>query len=171
MKKLNNIKDDKDLLLLIYSSKQLREDFDTYLQDTEMYWVSDVLNHFKESLRDWSIGFYNNNYIRVKDCDELKFCYEAESMGKECDDKITKLASKCVKLYETNLFEYHFKQLKEAVLEWFNSIAKYVEDLSFKIYKKEVDERLFDYVECYRYGIDHLYITNDNKIVSLKYYN
>ncbi len=34
--------------------------------DTEMFYISDMLNCIRESLRDWDVGFYDNAYIRVK---------------------------------------------------------------------------------------------------------
>lgn len=57
----------EQLTEIVNRSKKLRDELDEYIQDCEMCWISEKLSVLKPSLKDWSIGFFNQNYITVKD--------------------------------------------------------------------------------------------------------
>lgn len=52
------------------NSKLQYEVFDRY-QDDQMFWISEMLEYLKPALSDWSIGFNQHNYIKVKDFERL----------------------------------------------------------------------------------------------------
>ena len=66
MKKLNELNNEE--LKKVYNvNKKLQNDVINDYQESEMDYISDVLEPLKEGLNDWSIGFHQYNYIKIKD--------------------------------------------------------------------------------------------------------
>ena len=99
-----NIKDlsiDELKKVLDVNQKLQNEVYEDY-QESEMYYITEILDNFKDSLSDWSIGFNNSNYIKVKDdilfLESIKdvqadYCFlaDADYNDKEIDDLIEKI--------------------------------------------------------------------------------
>ena len=69
---LKEVLDDKETLVkILENNTKLVRDIEEDIIESEMNYISDMLNYFRESLRDYSIGFYNRNYIEVKDYENL----------------------------------------------------------------------------------------------------
>ncbi len=169
MKKLNSYPL-KEQLCLIYKSKELTERLDERIQESEMDYISDLLGSFSFSVADWSIGFYNQNYIDVKD--DLGFLESVEEMidvysGSE---KLLSLASQARKLWnrDSNLFSYIVKKLCSEVYEMLKGICDFVENLCYKTYCKEEDDSLLDYLDDWIF--EDVYVSNNGELVSLKKY-
>ena len=140
----------EQLTEIVNRSKKLRDELDEYIQDCEMCWISEKLAVMKDSLSDWSIGFYNQNYIRVKDYGTFLDCVIDSEKRYGASDKMEKLISQCEKLRGSNLFEYWAKKLKEVYFEdELQSICKYVEDCSYELYQGSVGEKCESYLECF----------------------
>jgi hypothetical protein len=118
---LNN---NNDLNTIVYES----------FAEQEMYFIGEILDCFKTSLKDWTIGFNNHNYLKIKD--EIQFIKDYEnyvSMYHESDENIEKnnVALKVLNYYENNededfdysLIEEQALILKNALLEYFNKIT------------------------------------------------
>ena len=139
-----------ELTQIVNRSEKLRDELDNYIQDCEMYWISERLACLKESLSDWSIGFYNQNYIRVRDYHTFLDCVIESKRRYGASDRMEKLISLCDKLRSSNLFEYYAKKLKTMYLEdELQSICKYVEDCGYELYQGKVGEKCESYLECF----------------------
>lgn len=140
----------EQLTEIVNRSKKLRDELDEYIQDCEMIWISEKLSVLKPSLKDWSIGFFNQNYITVKDWHDFLDCVIDSAKTYGASDRMEKLISKCDKLRSSNLFEYWAKQLKQVYFEdELQSICKYVEDCSYELYGGSVGEKCESYLECF----------------------
>ena len=69
---LKEVLDDKETLakILVNNTKLVR-DIEEDIIESEIDYISDMLDCFRGSLIDYSIGFYNRNYIEVKDYEKL----------------------------------------------------------------------------------------------------
>jgi hypothetical protein len=67
MKKLNELS--KEELLKVYeiNEKLQHEVIEDYQEDTIDFTVGEMLDYLRKSLNNWSIGFYQNNYITISD--------------------------------------------------------------------------------------------------------
>lgn len=149
MKRFNELTQEQ-LTQIVNRSKDLREELDSYIQDCEMCWLSEKLACIKSSLSDWSVGFYNQNYIRVKDYHDFLNYVKDSAKTYGASDRMEKLIRQCDKLRSSNLFEYYAKKLKEVYFEdELQSICKYVEDCSYELYQGSVGEKCKSYLECF----------------------
>jgi hypothetical protein len=57
----------EELKLVFKANYKLQTEVYEDMVDSELYWVGDQLDYIRGSLRDWSIGANNYNYIKVKD--------------------------------------------------------------------------------------------------------
>ena len=169
MRALNSLPND-ELLKAIYSSEELSEMLDEYIQETEMGWLNDKLDCFKSCV-DCSIGFYNRNYFRVEDYNWfLEGVYKSiRSFG--ATEKLEKLYYQCEKLRGTNLFEYKINQLAELYFkEELQSIIEHTEDVSYQISCKDMNLD-FD-IECFAFNrLEGIYINDEGELLSIKKYN
>jgi len=140
----------EELEQIVNRSKEMRDKLDEYIQDCEMDWISDKLRKIDSSLRDWSVGFYNQNFISVKDYGDFLDCIIDYKKAFGASDRMEKKISQCEKLRGTNLFEYNCKQLKEMFMEdEIESICKFVEDCCYELYCGKVGDKCRDYLECF----------------------
>lgn len=93
MKKLEISKLNKtQLLKILEKNSKLKNDVIEDFEESQMIYISEILEYFKTSLNNWSIGFYNNNFIEIKD--NYNFLNDFDNMNndfsilKEVDVKI-----------------------------------------------------------------------------------
>lgn len=149
MKRFSELSDEQ-LTNIVNRSKKLRDELDEYIQDTEMNWIEEKLSCVRESLANWSVGFYNQNFLRVRDYESF-----VDGVGESikmygASEKLEKKFHQVQKLLHTNLFAHTAEQLKELWLkEELQSICDYVEDASYELYQGKVGEKCESYLECF----------------------
>ena len=140
----------EQLTKIVNGSKELRDELDQYIQETEMEWLSEKLACVESSLSNWSIGFYNPNFMHVRDYEGFLYGVQKCTENFGCSDKLEKKIKQCEKLLRTNLFEHHAKILAEM---WYKDeiqpIIDFVEDASYELYGGEVGKNCKDYLECF----------------------
>ena len=113
-----------DELKKVYdSNSKLQQNVQEDIEESVMYWISEYLNCFRNSLSDWSIGFYQHNYIRVREGSEKQFLEGLLTAQKdygflkdEFTPKIEKLIedyNKLEELYYDNEMEEEYNKLEE----------------------------------------------------------
>lgn len=166
MKKLASF-DDNFILEKIYESKKLSDDFSRYIEDCEMDYIHDILSCISGC--DYSFGIYTPNWMDVNNSYEFVSGIIKAMHSFGGTNQIEKLLSTVNKLKGNNLFDYKVEQLKNAVFDWINGICDYTEDVLFKIYKKEIDDDVINYLECFVMNfLDDVYVNNENKLVRLE---
>jgi hypothetical protein len=171
MKKLVSLSH-AEILPYILNSKELSEKFEERICDCEMSYLEEKLNCFINGSVNYCYGVYNNNnYFRVVDNFEflngVQNCINMYGASLIVENKF----EQCKKLVESNLFDYHIKELgrlffKEEILK----DIEYLEDISYKITNKECDNQLLiDRVEDFIDEIEDVYINSENKLCTTKY--
>jgi hypothetical protein len=147
----------KQLLSVIEENQTLQDKLYQLIEDSAMYWVNEKLSCIRDSLKDWSIGFYQYNFIDIADYEMfVNSLVEYEDIF-GLSDKCGKLLSQCLKLQGSNLFEYFAEKLKELILdEEFNTET----DMDYN--NKEMLEH---YAETYSDQFDDYFIEDDGNIV------
>lgn len=149
MKRFSELSNEQ-LTNIVNRSKKLRDELDEYIQDSEMHWISEKLSCVKDSLANWSVGFYNQNFLRVRDYEGFVDGVEKSIKMYGASEKLEKKFHQVQKLLHTNLFAHTAEQLKELWLkEELQSICDYVEDASYELYQGAVGEKCQDYLECF----------------------
>lgn len=152
-----------EILKRVLASDILREKFDRYIQDTEMYYIDEQLSHFNMRCADWSIGPYNPNHFSCKEPSEFVYCARDMVDMYGCSDKTEKLLSHCEKLRGTNLFEHYADKLADAIEDDFISICKGIEEACYDVYCQKPTTTLRDYIECFADNyIDDVLIDEEN---------
>ena len=166
MKKLASF-DDKFILEKIYESKKLSDKFSTYIEECEMDYVHDILSCLSGC--DYSFGICTPNWMNVKDSYDFTISVRKAINTFGGSEKIEKLLATANKLKGNNLFGYKVEQLKDAVFDWINGICDYIENVIFKIYRKDIDDDVINYLECFIMNyLDDVYVNNENKLVRLE---
>lgn len=135
---------------IINRSKKLRDELNEYIMDCEMIWLSEKLDCVKDSLSDWCVGFYEQNYTKVKDWEGFFEGVKVSAFKFGCSERMTKKISHVGKLKMTNLFEFECKALK--AMWWLDEIyptIKYVEDASYELYCGKIGEKCRSYLESF----------------------
>lgn len=169
MKKFSELTVEKQIELL-KRDKKLREKFDNYVQDCEMDWLTEKLHCITPYLSDWSLGFWNHNFISVKDYDGIidgidksVYCYGSTP-------ELEKLLAMCKKLRDrcSNLFEYHAKRLVEMFYQQeLVMIVNYTENVCYKICSEDFNDAEVDgYIEPFFYNLSEYLLDEENN----KYY-
>ena len=149
MKRFSELSNEQ-LTQIVNRSKKLRDELDEYIQDTEMIWIREKLSCVRESLANWSVGFYNQNFLRVRDYEGFVDGVEKSIKTYGASEKLEKKFHQVQKLLHTNLFAHTAEQLKELYLqEELQSICDYVEDASYELYQGKVGEKCESYLECF----------------------
>lgn len=147
MKRFSELSNEQ-LTQIVNRSKKLRDELDEYIQDTEMNWIKEKLSCVRESIANYSVGFYNQNFLRVRDYEGFVDGVEKSIEIYGASDKLEKKFHQVRKLLHTNLFAHTAEQLKELWLkEELQSICDYVEDASYELYHGEVGEKCQSYLE------------------------
>lgn len=140
----------QELEQIVNRSKEMRDKLEDYIQTCEFDYISDKMRCIKPSLRDWSIGFYNQNFINVKDYNDFLDCVIDCKKSFGASDRMEKKISQCEKLRGTNLFEYHCKQLEEMFMEdEIKCVCDFVEDCGMELYYGKVGDKCRDYLELF----------------------
>lgn len=151
---------------LVANVETLREQFSKRIQDGEMFWLEEKLDCIKSGCSDWSIGFYNRNYISVGDGREFVDGVLASIRSFGSSDKLERLAQHCDRLKSTNLFGHYVEKLADCYLkEEIKPICDYVEDLNYKLYLHEVTPEMDDYLDIFAEDIADYIFDEDNKIL------
>jgi hypothetical protein len=171
MKKLVSLSH-AEILPYILNSKELSERFDKLICDDEMWFLEDKIRCFPPNSINYCFGCYNdNNYFKIVDYTEFFNGIENYIGFYGASLKVENKFEQCKKLVNTNLFEYHLRELarlffKEEIL---NEID-YLEDISYKITNKEYNNQLLiDRVEDFIHCIEDVYINSENKLCTIKY--
>lgn len=166
MKKLASF-DDKFILEKIYESKKLSDDFSRYIEDCEMDYIHDILSCFSGC--DYSFNLYSANFLEVTNPNEFLISVEKMISVFGGTNEMEKLFETTKELRYTNLFNYKVEQLGDAVFDRINSICDYTANLIYKMYKKEIDDDVINYLECFVMNfLDDVYVNNENKLVRLE---
>lgn len=140
-------------LAVCYTNSELKDKLNTVIYDAfNDFEFGDMIKpYFKNGVRDYSIGLYNQNYFDITD--EAGFMEDVADHIKELatSEPVIKAYNHCKALRDkdSNLFAYTVQtRLKEAVLAEINHIARYYEDLSYCVYCNDIeDEHILDYVD------------------------
>lgn len=157
IKRISELNND-ELRKVFQENEKLQNEVEEYLTESEMYYISENLDRFRKYLKDWSIGFYNQNYIQIKDGFESEFIegvFDARNdYGFLSDEEFEKWQS--VDFYEYDewndiheLNESLFNEFVEVVLNRFNemtNISNYdIEDYFVEFYADAImnDENFY----------------------------
>lgn len=154
-------------LAVCYTSKKLTKEISIAIYDSFNDFFSEMISPYLIGVGNYNIGLYNQNYIKVTEPDEFFVAVGDHIKALATSEEVTKLYNKCQKLKDegNNLFGYTVeKELKDAVLDEANQIAKYYEDMDYQVYWKATDdEQLNKWVDieiigCERYPFNTLVI-------------
>ena len=102
--------------------------------ESVMSWIGEEMNTFKDTLSNWEIGFYNQNFIRIKD--DLGFIYAYEDFSKwygvsdetqELLDEALQVAKAYENTEEENTIEKveeYAEKLRIELLNYFNGCTE-----------------------------------------------
>ena len=160
--KLNDLSIEK-LFEVVSKSLTLRQSFDEYVWECEWDYISDKLEIMKPAISNYEIGVCNRNFIRISNYEDFvscaRDCEESYGLSINCEKKL----AQCEKLLGTNLFEYHAKIFAEM---WFNeeiqSVVKWCEEVSYKVYSCNHDSDIDDYLSCWAENSDYIYDEDDD---------
>ena len=143
-----------ELLNVIEDNETLSNRLYELIEQSSMDWVSEKLEILSNSLKDWSIGFYNYNFLDVVDYEKfVDSLVEYKGIFGQ-SDRADKLLSHCLKLRWSNLFDYYAEMLKDLILdEEFNS-------------ETDIDYNNMEYyTEIYADQFDDYLINDDGEII------
>lgn len=66
MKKFSELTTEQRINIIQHSEK-MRDEFQNYICDTEMCFIEEKLDCVTSSLGNYSIGFYDRNFLEVRD--------------------------------------------------------------------------------------------------------
>ena len=166
MKKIANF-DDKFILEKIYESKKLSDNFAMYIEECEMDYIHDILSCFSGC--HYSFILYGANFLEVTDSSNFLHGVEKAIRSFGGTNQMEKLLFTANKLKGNNLFNYKVEELKDVVFDWINGICDYTEKVIYKMYKKEIDNDVINYLECFVMNfLDDVYVNSQNKLVRLE---
>ena len=151
---------DVDTLRHILSiNNKLAQDVEDDFIESEMYYINDIMDEIRGACYDWSIGFYNRNYINIKDggafLDGLENIQNKFALLSEKDAEILKQAQ------ELNNRLYWFDTDNKQYVNLENKVNSLIEELKGIFIKNinlitDVDaDALEDYfINCYIDNID-----------------
>jgi len=106
--------------------------------ESVMFWIGEEMNTFKDTLSNWEIGFYNQNFIRIKDDLGFIYAYEVFSKWYGVSDETQKLldeALQVAKAYENTeeentigKVEEYAEKLRIELLNYFNGCTEIEDD-------------------------------------------
>ena len=81
--------------------------------ESVMFWIGEQMNTFKDTLSDWEIGFYNQNFIKIKD--SLGFIYAYEDFAKwyGVSDETQKLLDEALDFINNNDIDFEISTMEE----------------------------------------------------------
>lgn len=106
--------------------------------ESVMFWIGEEMDTFKDTLSNWEIGFYNQNFIRIKDDLGFIYAYEVFSKWYGVSDETQKLldeALQVAKAYENTeeentieKVEEYAEKLRIELLNYFNGCTEIEDD-------------------------------------------
>lgn len=185
MYKYKNISElsEKELTKIWEVNEKLRSKVEDDYIESEMFYISEILHCIKNSLKNWSIGFYNQNYIDIKNnYDFLNGLLEIQKDYCFLEDKYTNNIRKLIdeynefycmsyddENYERIEEEIYFKieKIKEIFLNEINDITNHNDEEDLKRYFIEfyMEERIKNMEDYY---IDNNYVLYEDYVRSYK---
>lgn len=153
MKKLSELTTE-DLKKVWEVNEKLQVEVNEDYQESQMIWISDLLGGIKGALKDWSIGFYQRNYIDIKD--DFLFLDALQSADKDSIiflDEDRERLNKAIEEYNNSYeedediikLESESEYFQEKTLEYFDLVTNidfdYIESYFYEFY---IDERMND---------------------------
>lgn len=162
--KINNIvalaAADVDTLKNILSiNNKLAQDVEADFIECEMYYINEIMDEIRGACSDWSIGFYNHNYINIKDggafLDGLENIQKKFGLLSDKDAEIlTRALELNNRLYWFDCDNKQYENLENKV----NSLIEELEEIFIKNINNITDidaDALEDYfINCYIDNID-----------------
>ena len=149
---------------LIIGTKELKEQFEEYINETEMDYIRDKILCVRGSLENYSIGTCQHNYIEVKDYKAFIDGVEKCSRNYGSSESLDSLVKQAQRLSHTNLFEHYAKKVKDKWMkEEILPTIEWIEKCGYTLYKGELSDDMKSLLECYVSNIPPLYFfDNDN---------
>lgn len=140
----------EQFLAVCYSDKKYMNAIDEVISRFADYYLDEIIVAYLEGCNGFSIGLYNQNYIKVSDPDRFFDAMTRKAEEIATSDKVIKAVEKCKKLKDanSNLFGYTVEnELRDAIMDEAKSICDYYEALSYEVYSKNTsNEQLNDFV-------------------------
>ena len=139
-------------------------------QERKLHYVGEILDTIKRGLKNWSIGFYNHNFIVIKDnISFLKALLDVQKSYALLDDKYTQKIEETIaeywRQYYTDQEDENFKDDNE--LEgWLDNKTETFADLVIDAFNNITTmPRLVDYfIDCYADNIADAYVDEDYRL-------
>jgi len=170
--------EEKELFL---KNEKVQQDIVDCSIESEWFYIDEMLEYLKPSLRDWQIGSYGQDYLRIDDNEEfIQGLKRAQSSVPILSDKHNHLIEETEELIEEarwvdsyeNEEKYakinikiidNIENLKDLILSTFQEIISYASD--FDIVSQESD-----YVENYLYNnSDMEVVILENEVKPIQY--
>lgn len=139
----------KQFLAVCYSDSRYMDAIDETITEFAEADFNELICDYLEGC-NYSIGLYNHNYITVKDTTAFFDGMANKVEHIATSDKVIKAYNhaKALKEADSNLFGYTVEnELKDAIMDEVIQIAKYYEDMQYRIYCKDTEnEQLNDFV-------------------------
>ena len=171
MKSLSSLDRDKQLAIVV-GSRELKERLFNYIYDGEMDYINEKLSCFKSRSIDYEYGLSCYCYMTIENTDRAVGGVAESCRIFGASARVEKLLKHCQKLYGTNLYEYHAEKLIDAFHDdEIMPIIKFLEDISYSLYIKDIDEfkklNGFDYFDMFvdNGGLDSYMIDEDENVI------
>ena len=177
MKKMLNDFTNEDFEKVIGLNVKITEMVENSYIESTMFWVSEQLNIFKKSLKDWSVGFYNQNYLKIKDekqfiyvCQEIKnwygFSEENEKLLNDIIEWIENEKNERLNNYY-DILESKADQLKVMMLKHFDNVTEI--EIQYLIYHSDLMIENNQFEEMYILNDDYTIIYEEIPATTKEY--
>ena len=159
-------------------NSELYQDVESDFIEGEMDFISDIIDPIRGALYDWSIGFYNHNYINIQ-CgsnflEGLEEIQNNFGLFSDDDEQILKKAIELnKKLYFMDCDNKQYENLENKI----NSMVEYMEESFIDnincITEVDINELEEFFIECYLESIDiedYYYNTDTMELVKEVHY-
>ncbi len=164
MENVNNFTPDKFQKLLNNNNGFYMKVLNAY-EESVLYWVEEELAFFKISLSNWSIGFNQYNFLKIKD--DRKFIYDCEKFKKwfGMSEENEKIINDFIEWLEND--ENETMEKYEGILNQKAEILKSIMLNYFNDVTTIKDEYLVSHCDCMNDNqeFDDMYIKNDDYTV------
>ena len=161
----------EELLKILNANEKLLNDVCEDYEEGEMFYISEILDCFKNALSDWAIGFSCGNYVSIKDNDIYNLCEGLKDATKSYGflnneelkvvDQLQELNSR---LYEMNYDNKQWDNLENKVDELIKEVESIIVNKFNKIctYDRETIKNYFlDFYFDERLDHEEMYIDDD----------
>jgi hypothetical protein len=131
----------EELTKVFNNNEKLQHDVLEDMIESEMHWVTEQLDCFKDGLSDWSIGANNRNYITVKKEEIQTFIDGVIKVQKDfclLEDKenefIDNIEKKIDTLNNLDMYSNEFDTLEEEIEEDVKTLAEKITDHYTRIF-------------------------------------